>query len=205
VEAVVKKIENSNELKKEVVIIAGANGVGKTTFARSYSDRYPLEFVNADEAARELNPGDMSSVKLKAGRFFFKKVGELLKTDDNFIIESTLAGKYLLKLIQKAKDRNFFVQIIYIFLENPDTCIERIKERVLKGGHNVPDKDVIRRYHRSKKNFWNLYKNLADKWFIMYNSEFHFTEIAIGSKNEYIIRHQRLFDEFIGDIKKAAL
>ncbi|MCI0471682.1 MAG: AAA family ATPase, partial [Candidatus Aminicenantes bacterium] len=186
-------------------IIAGANGVGKTTFARSYSDRYPLEFVNADEAARELNPGDMNSVKLKAGRFFFKKVGELLKTDDNFIIESTLAGKYLLKLIQAARDKNFFVQIIYIFLENPDTCIERIKERVLKGGHNVPDKDVIRRYHRSKKNFWTLYKNLADKWFIMYNSEFHFTEVAIGSKNEYIIRHQRLFDDFTRDIKKVTL
>lgn len=197
----IKKIAGTPDKQKEVVIIAGANGVGKTTFARSYSDIYPLDFVNADEAAREINPHDMESVKLKAGRFFFKKVEELIKSDDNFIIESTLAGKYLLKMIRRFKERGFFVKIIYIFLANPDMCIERIKERVLKGGHNVPDKDVLRRYYRSKKNFWDSYKTLADKWFLMYNSEYHFTEIAIGSRNEYIVRHDELFKEFLNDIE----
>jgi predicted ABC-type ATPase len=201
VDVEIKKLASTAKSKKEVVIIAGANGVGKTTFARSYGDIYPLDFVNADEAARELNPEDMESVKLKAGRFFFKKVDELIKNDDNFIIESTLAGKYLLRLIRRFKDRGFFVKIIYIFLENPEVCIERIKERVLKGGHNVPDKDVLRRYYRSKKNFWHSYKDLADKWFLMYNSEYHFTEIAIGSKEKYIIRHNRLFEDFLKDMK----
>lgn len=200
-EVEIKKLAGTPEKQKEVVIIAGANGVGKTTFARSYGDIYPQDFVNADEAARQLNPDDMESVKLKAGRFFFKKVEELIKSDDNFIIESTLAGKYLLKLIRRFKDRGFYVKIIYIFLANPDMCIERIKERVLKGGHNVPDKDVVRRYYRSKKNFWNSYKNLADKWFLMYNSEYRFTEIAIGSRNEYIVRHEELFEEFLKDIE----
>jgi len=198
----IKKIENTGNPKKEVVIIGGANGVGKTTFAGSYSDSYPLEFVNADEVARELNPEDMGSVKLKAGRFFFRKVEELLKNNDNFIIESTLAGKYLLKLIRRFHEKGLFVKIIYIFLDSPDVCVERIKERVLKGGHNVPEKDVIRRYYRSKINFWKRYKSLADKWFVMYNAGYRFTEIAIGSKDKYIVRHPRLFEEFMKDIKK---
>lgn len=185
-----------------MVIIAGANGSGKTTFARSYSTKYPLEFINADEAARKINPGDMYSARLEAGRYFFKKFEELLQGNESFLVESTLAGQYLVKLIRRLKENGFFVKILYLFLENPDICIERIKERVLKGGHNVPEKDVIRRFYRSKKNFWNKYKNLADVWFLVYNSEHLFTQVALGSQDDYVIDHRSLFNKFMQDIEE---
>jgi predicted ABC-type ATPase len=89
----------------------------------------------------------------------------------------------------------------YIFLDNPTVCIERIKERVLKGGHDIPDKDVIRRYFRSKNNFWNIYKQLVDEWFLIYNSDLQFMAFAIGQKDEYIVNDEELFQTFKKDIE----
>ncbi|MCP4213529.1 MAG: AAA family ATPase [bacterium] len=190
-------------MRKEVVIVAGANGSGKTTFAKSFSDFYPFEFINADEIAFKLNPQNVDSVKLQAGRIFFSKTDTLLRENENFLVESTLSGKYLLRLIDKIKSKGYFVKLIYIFLENPTICIERIKERVLKGGHHVPTPDVIRRYYRSKQNFWNQYKEKADMWCLVYNSEEFFTEIAIGANENYIINSNELFEKFLEIVKKG--
>lgn len=186
------------EKTKEAIIIAGANGSGKTTLARIYSEKYPFDFINADEIAKEISTDDSEQARIKAGKLFFIKLDDLIKNNKNFIVESTLAGKYMARLIPRLKKNGYFVRIIYIFLESPEVCIERIKERVLKGGHFVPTADVIRRYYRSKKNFWDVYKALADKWILLYNSEEKFLEIALGSKEKYLVNSEELLGIFIG-------
>lgn len=191
-------------MTKEVVIIAGANGSGKTTFAALYIDKYPFEFVNADEIAKRITPTDGNKRVIKAGKLFFKQIDHLIDANQNLIIESTLSGRSLLNLIKKIKHNGYLVKIIYIFLETPGMCIERIKERVQKGGHFVPDHDVLRRYSRSKKNFWNLYKQEADEWFLIHNSQPQFLEFALGSRNEYVVNDYRLFELFIREIKEDA-
>ncbi|MCM8535463.1 MAG: zeta toxin family protein [Lentisphaeraceae bacterium] len=187
-------------MNKSLYIVAGANGSGKTTFSKSLKKRLGINFINADEIAKDQDPNNTTGGELKAGREFFRQIQHEIQNKNSFIIESTLSGKYLLRLIEQVKVNGYSVEIIYIFLENPTVCIERIKERVLNGGHHVPDPAVIRRFYRSKTNFWQLYKTLANKWFLIYNSDLTFKEFCIGSFENHKINDIDKFNEFIKDV-----
>jgi len=153
-------------------IVAGANGSGKTTFAKEFTKESNLYFLNADELAKSYNS------QIKAGKILFEKLENLIKQDKSFVIETTLSGKYLTKYIKAAKRNGFVVKLIYLFLETPEVNILRVKQRVLRGGHNVDKKDIIRRFYRSKEMFCKVYKNLVDEWAIYYNSDEYFEKIA---------------------------
>lgn len=188
---------------KKLYIVSGANGSGKTTFAKMLTEDLSLPFVNADEIAKELDPSNTTGGKMEAGRVFFQQVRHFIKEEQSFVLESTLSGKYLEKLIPKVQAQGFDVELIYIFLENPDVCIERIKERVLNGGHHVPDDDVVRRYYRSKNNFWNVYKEMVNQWFLVYNSDLRFKEFCIGVKDQYDINDADIFNQFIEGVENG--
>lgn len=178
----------------EVIIIAGANGSGKTTFAKKYLEYYQITFVNADEIEGDIEK--KTNKPILAGKIFLKQIRTLIEKKESFILESTLSGRYLLKTIEKLKSGNYHISIIYLFLEDPQILIKRIKVRVSQGGHFVPDADVIRRFFRSTKNFWKLYKNLVNEWSIFYNSNGDFEEIASGEKNDFTIINQNIFELF---------
>jgi predicted ABC-type ATPase len=167
---------------KTLYIISGANGSGKTTFAKEFSKINELYFINADEIAKELDSKNITKYKIKAGKMFFSEFKSRLSLDKSFVIETTLSGKYLVEYIQKAKELGFHISLIYLFLENPQTNINRVKNRVLNGGHHIPKDDIIRRYYRSKNMFWNIYKDLCDTWSIYYNSDEIFEKIATNDK-----------------------
>ncbi|MBC8111841.1 MAG: zeta toxin family protein [Verrucomicrobia bacterium] len=187
---------------KELIIIGGANGSGKTTFAKELIKETSYYFLNADEIERNLEEPKSDVTQVKAGRLFFEKLEALLEKEQNFIVESTLSGKYLVKIIEKLKQENYKIRIVYVFLESPEICIERIKIRVIFGGHFIPDEIVKRRYYRSKENFWNVYKNMADEWQLFYNS---FTEspvqVAIGNAGSYLVENESFMQEFLNDVK----
>lgn len=183
-------------MDRHAIIISGPNGSGKSTFAKKYIEKYKYDFINADEIEKDLeNPGTVKS-HIQAGRVFFKNLKDRISGRNNFILESTLSGNYLIKIIKELKEKKYYITIIYVILESPRFCIERINYRVRKGGHFVSPEDVVRRYYRSRKNFWRLYKNLADEW-VAYSNSGEIPELlAIGEYENYITVNEHLMKIF---------
>src|SRR5437016_12405695 len=140
---------------QQLVIIGGANGSGKTTLAREYINVENLPYLGADQIAYELNPENVESVAIEAGRLFIQKIAEYLDKRESFIVESTLSGLSLRKWISKAINLGYFISTAFVYLDSPELCVERVASRVTRGGHHVSDEDIMRRYGRSNQNFWN--------------------------------------------------
>jgi len=180
---------------KILYVIAGANGSGKTTFALNFSALKNLYFINADEIAKEYDPKDMQKYKIRAGKEFFRRLHAKLDGDESFVVETTLSGKYLVKVIEEAKKRGFKTVLIYLYLENCTENILRVKNRVLVGGHNIPKEDIIRRYKRSTRLFINLYRNLVDEWLLFYNGDDKFELIANSDETLDEVLYKKFIDK----------
>jgi predicted ABC-type ATPase len=178
--------------KNQLIIVGGANGSGKTTFANAFLEDKDYTFLNADEIAKSLSPTQMDKYKVTAGKLFFERFQNIIEKKDNVLIESTLSGKYLLKYLPKLSE-HYEISMFYVFINNIKVCIERIKERVKKGGHHVPTEDVIRRFDRSLYNFWHLYKNKVHKWYVYSNISDEYEEIMYGTSKEQFIVNDNIF------------
>jgi predicted ABC-type ATPase len=187
---------------KRAIIIAGPNGVGKTTFAKEYLKKYRLKYISADEMADNLSNGDIREVELEAGRQFFEEIDKAMESGESFIVESTLSGLTFRRIINRLRDLGYSISIIFIFLKFPEVCVARIKERSRKGGHHVPERDVIRRFYRSITNFWNMYKDMVGRWYLISNSTQQFIEVALGEGKDYSISEEVLFNSFFGYVRE---
>ncbi len=89
---------------------------------------------------------------------------------DSFAIESTLSGKTYVKLLQQARVQGYRVILHYVMIDSANQAVERVKLRVLTGGHHVPEDDIRRRFARSVKHFMADYLPLADEWGLWENA-----------------------------------
>lgn len=154
------------------VIIAGPNGSGKTTFAREFlpKDAAVINFVNADLIAGGLSPFRPELAALAAGRLVLKELDRLFAARADFAFESTLSGTGYVGRLRRWKATGYRVEIVYLRVTSPQLSIRRIAARVKQGGHDVPTRDVLRRFDRSWTNFETVYRALADAWTVYDNS-----------------------------------
>ena len=181
---------------KELIIVGGANGSGKTTFAEEYASRHQYLYLGADAIATELAPNAPNLVPLAAGREFMDRLTAALAGPQSLVVESTLAGRTLRHVIGSARAAGFTITIVYLFLDSVDMCVERVRQRVQKGGHWVPETDIRRRFSRSLRNFWQMFRGLADHWVLVYNGGREPLDVAAGTDDDVSIRDAELFALF---------
>ncbi|AFY91140.1 zeta toxin family protein [Chroococcidiopsis thermalis] len=139
-------------LKPTLTIIAGPNGSGKSTFTRNTQEALGVPVIDPDLEARLLRPDAPETVAVAAGKQAIRRARTYLENNQSFAVETTLSGNTYLKMMREAKQKGWQVNLIYIGLNKVETNIQRVAQRVTVGGHNVPEKDIRRRYERSLAN-----------------------------------------------------
>jgi predicted ABC-type ATPase len=110
------------------------------------------------------------AASIHAGRVMLERLKQLADEKKDFAFETTLASKTFAHWLQGLKAEGYAFHLFYLWLPSPDFAIARVAERVRMGGHNVPDDTVRRRYHAGLKNFFQMYRSIADSWYLFDNS-----------------------------------
>jgi predicted ABC-type ATPase len=157
---------------KNLYVIAGCNGAGKTTASLTILPEIIecKEFVNADEIAKGLSPFQPEKVAFESGRIMLNRINGLLKGDENFAFETTLATRSYKNKIIEAKRKGYTVTLLFFWLKNIELAKERVKIRVQEGGHNIPEHVIERRYFKGITNLFKIYLPIVDGALIFDNS-----------------------------------
>jgi len=179
-------------------IISGCNGAGKTTASFTVLPEM-LDcdiFINADEIAKGLSPLNPSKSAIEAGRLMLKKINHIISTGEDFAFETTLATKIYASKIEKAREAGYQITLVFFYLESQELAIERVKSRVIEGGHDIPEDVIRRRYIAGIKNLFEIYLPICDYWMIFDNSQVPTNIIAEGySDKEIDILNNLIFED----------
>lgn len=185
--------------EKNLYIIAGCNGAGKTT--ASYTILPEIieckEFVNADEIAKGLSPFQPEKVSFEAGRIMLKRIDELLNENESFAFETTLSTKSYKNKVLSAKKNAYTVTLLFFWLNNVELAKERVKTRVKEGGHNIPNEVIERRYVKGIKNLFNIYMDIVNGALIFDNSYGKHELIAQKIESEVIILNLEKYNRLV--------
>ncbi|MGC1679534.1 MAG: AAA family ATPase [Candidatus Binataceae bacterium] len=134
-------------------LLAGPNGAGKSTTGRQLLAGFGVEeLLNPDVFAARLGQSDALGTQRRAGIETIARERTLIQTGRSFARETTLAGRTILATMVRARSSGYRIGLIYIGLRNVELAISRVRVRVSKGGHDVPEADIRRRYTRSLDN-----------------------------------------------------
>jgi predicted ABC-type ATPase len=172
-------------MSPNLYVIAGPNGAGKTTFAREFLPNYGdcKNFVNADLIAEGVSPFSPEAAAFRAGRLMLEEIDVHARRGEDFGFETTLSGRSHVGLIRDLKQRGYKVHLFFLWLSAVDLALTRIKNRVLEGGHSVPESVVRRRFDRSIRGFFVHHQPLADTWLLFDNSAATPQPIAIKEQH----------------------
>jgi len=149
-----------------IYVLAGTNGAGKSSIAGATFRASGAEYFNPDEAAaaiRATSPGMTqaeanSQAWFEGKRLLEKAIAERL----DFAFETTLGGNTITNLLEHALEAGIEVRVWYAGLSSPELHIARVRARVAKGGHDIPEADIRRRYDRGLLNLIRLLPRLTE-------------------------------------------
>lgn len=156
----------------QLYVIAGPNGAGKTTFAREFLLQYARcrHFINADLIAGGLSPFSPEQAALRAGRLVLERIGALAKEQADFGFETTLSGVTYLSWFRRLRAQGYTIHLFFLWIPSVEIALARIADRVRRGGHDIPEHVVRRRFHKGLRHLLRRYRPLLDTWNLFDNS-----------------------------------
>ncbi|AOO79240.1 AAA family ATPase [Bosea vaviloviae] len=172
-----------NSTQPQFWIVAGPDGVGKTTYAFRHIKAVSgsTRFVNLDEIARGLSPLDPAAEQQRAARVALEMTRSLIAEQQPFSIETTLSKKAHLRTITTAREAGFDVNLLFFLVASPEISLSRIARRVSEGGHDVMEVDVRRRFDRAIANL-PVYIDQVDRWRVFDNATLKPKVVAEGRR-----------------------
>jgi predicted ABC-type ATPase len=187
---------HNGDSKPRIYVIAGPNGAGKTTFAREFLPRYAdcKQFINADLIAQGMSPFSPETMAFRAGRLMLEEIATYAKRRESFGFETTLSGLAYITLLQRLKKSGYEVHFFYLWVRSVSLALDRVRSRVLQGGHDIPEDVVRRRFERSIRNFLLRYRLLAETWMLFDNQSSAPAIIAFQKRGTLRIINSALYD-----------
>lgn len=176
-----------------IIAIAGPNGAGKSTLAPALlRDTLNIpEYVNADTIAEGLSAFAPENVSFDAGRVMLGRLYDLAEQHKDFAFETTLASRFYARWLEQLKREGYRVSLMFLWLEQVDLAVERVRGRVRDGGHDIPEETIRRRYERGLTNLFTLYLPVVDDWSVRDTSFAGSVEIVRYTKEDGLT----VFDE----------
>jgi predicted ABC-type ATPase len=157
-----------------IFVLAGTNGAGKSSVAGETFRSRGMDYFNPDEATRrileahpEIGPAEANSRAWLQGKRLLERA---ITRRRRLALETTLGGNTIPALLESAADAGLGVRIWFVGLDSPERHISRVKARVARGGHDIPESKIRERYDRSRENLIRLLPVLAELW-VYDNSE----------------------------------
>lgn len=178
---------------KQLWILAGGNGSGKTTFYENFLTSRGIKLVNADVIARVINPDRPEEVSYESADLAREIREDLLRRGVSFCFETVFSHVSKVDFIAKAKAMGYEIILVYIHLENANLNEARVYQRIESGGHSVPVDKIHSRIPRVMKNI-SLALPLTDETRLLDNSskDNPFQQIALVRRGncKWLIRPQ---------------
>jgi predicted ABC-type ATPase len=190
-------LEKRGSIRASLYVMAGPNGAGKTTFAKKFLPGFVdcREFVNADLIAGGIAPLAPAAAMLHAGRFLLERIRVLGEKGIDFAFETTLADKTYLRLLHDFRRRGYEIHLFFLWIRDLALSLKRIEERVRRGGHDIPEPVVRRRFQRGLQNLFHLYQPLLDSWILFDNSGESPHLVAYEAAGKRQVADRTLFDK----------
>ena len=178
---------------RQLWVLAGGNGAGKSTFYHTALQPLGLPFINADVIARELYPDACEARSYDAARIAEHMRAKLLVNGDSFCFETVFSHPSKIDFLAQAKASRYEVILVFIHLDDVGLNQARIAQRIVEGGHGVPAEKVASRIPRTLANIKTALP-LCDRVYVLANQSFDnpFAQLAELNANQLVSLHDPL-------------